>query len=54
MEVPPRSSVMGVPGKIARPTSDEDMAWFDSDVEKYMMLAANQLPTYADLMAQEK
>jgi len=30
------------------------MAWFDSDVEKYMMLAANQLPTYADLMAQEK
>jgi carbonic anhydrase/acetyltransferase-like protein (isoleucine patch superfamily) len=53
-EAPPRSSVMGVPGKITRPTSDADMEWFDSDVKKYLMLAANQLPTYAELMAQEK
>ena len=54
LQVPPRSAVMGVPGKIVRQTSDEDMEWFDSDVEKYKMLAANQLPTYEELMAQER
>ena len=34
--------------------SDGKERWFDSDVEKYKMLAANQLPTYEELMAQER
>ena len=44
MQVPPRSAVIGMPGKITRQTSDEDMVWFADDIRQYLELAEAQLP----------
>ncbi|MGB8648950.1 MAG: gamma carbonic anhydrase family protein [Anaerolineae bacterium] len=41
MEIPPRSLVMGVPGKIVRPVSDADMEHIQSGAQNYIERARN-------------
>ena len=38
-KIPPRSIVMGVPGKVVRETNDEDIKRIESAVQDYLRLS---------------
>jgi phenylacetic acid degradation protein len=43
--VPPRALVAGIPAKVLRPLSDEEIRWKDDNMQLYQQLAARSATT---------
>jgi phenylacetic acid degradation protein len=54
MEVPPRSMVVGTPGKIVRTVTDEEVKWKSGGTAQYHELAVRSLATMREVEALEE